>query len=90
MRYSTGLAAALVAVAVVCLCAVGARATELTFELPDKEKQCFYEELTKDEEVTIDFQVGRCRARGTRAVVAHGPRSVPRCDARSSTAVTST
>lgn len=31
--------------------------TELTFELPDKEKQCFYEELEKDVKFDIDFQV---------------------------------
>lgn len=32
-------------------------ATELTFELPDNEKQCFYEELEKDVKFDIDFQV---------------------------------
>ncbi|KAG7222421.1 hypothetical protein INR49_016281 [Caranx melampygus] len=31
-------------------------ATELTFELPDNEKQCFYEELEKDVKFDIDFQ----------------------------------
>lgn len=31
--------------------------TELTFELPDNEKQCFYEELEKDTKFNIDFQV---------------------------------
>ncbi|XP_068454719.1 transmembrane emp24 domain-containing protein 3 [Clinocottus analis] len=31
--------------------------TELTFELSDNEKQCFYEELQKDVKFEIDFQV---------------------------------
>ncbi|XP_074523211.1 transmembrane emp24 domain-containing protein 3 [Halichoeres trimaculatus] len=31
--------------------------TELTFELPDNDKQCFYEELEKDEKFDIDYQV---------------------------------
>uniref|UniRef100_A0A3Q0SQE0 Transmembrane p24 trafficking protein 3 n=1 Tax=Amphilophus citrinellus TaxID=61819 RepID=A0A3Q0SQE0_AMPCI len=30
---------------------------ELTFELPDNDKQCFYEELEKDVKFDIDFQV---------------------------------
>lgn len=33
--------------------------SELTFELPDNEKQCFYEELEKDTKFVIDFQVSR-------------------------------
>ncbi|XP_047437140.1 transmembrane emp24 domain-containing protein 3 [Mugil cephalus] len=31
--------------------------TELTFELPDNDKQCFFEELEKDVKFDIDFQV---------------------------------
>ncbi|XP_041793895.1 transmembrane emp24 domain-containing protein 3 [Chelmon rostratus] len=31
--------------------------TELMFELPDNDKQCFYEELEKDVKFDIDFQV---------------------------------
>nr|XP_046236737.1 transmembrane emp24 domain-containing protein 3 [Scatophagus argus] len=31
--------------------------TELTFELPDNDKQCFYEDLEKDTKFDIDFQV---------------------------------
>ncbi|XP_070684425.1 transmembrane emp24 domain-containing protein 3 [Pempheris klunzingeri] len=34
-----------------------ASGTELTFELPDNDKQCFYEELEKDVKFDIDFQV---------------------------------
>ncbi|KAF6727143.1 Transmembrane emp24 domain-containing protein 3 [Oryzias melastigma] len=37
------------------VCAV--LATELTFELPDNAKECFYEELEKDVKFDIDFQV---------------------------------
>ncbi|KAI2662675.1 transmembrane emp24 domain-containing 3-like protein [Labeo rohita] len=32
-------------------------ATELTFELPDNEKQCFYEDLEQGAKFDIDFQV---------------------------------
>ncbi|XP_061734391.1 transmembrane emp24 domain-containing protein 3 [Nerophis ophidion] len=32
-------------------------ATELTFELPDNEKQCFYEDLEKDIKFELDYQV---------------------------------
>ncbi|KAM8761948.1 transmembrane emp24 domain-containing protein 3 [Acanthopagrus schlegelii] len=32
-------------------------AGELTFELPDNDKQCFYQELEKDVKFEIDFQV---------------------------------
>lgn len=32
-------------------------ATELTFELPDNEKQCFYEDLEQGVKFDIDFQV---------------------------------
>lgn len=31
--------------------------TELTFELPDKEKQCFYEELEEGVTFHVDYQV---------------------------------
>lgn len=31
--------------------------TELTFELPDNEKQCFYEDLDSGVKFDIDFQV---------------------------------
>lgn len=32
-------------------------ATEITFELPDNEKQCFYEDLEQGVKFDIDFQV---------------------------------
>lgn len=33
--------------------------TELTFELPDNDKQCFYEELEKGVKFDIDYQVSK-------------------------------
>ena len=38
--------------------------TELTFELPDREEQCFYEEIQKDVNVIFEYQVcyyGKCK-----------------------------
>jgi len=35
-------------------------ATELTFELPDNERQCFYEDLEQGVKFDIDFQVNDC------------------------------
>ena len=31
--------------------------TELTFELPDKEKECFYQDIEKGTECTFEYQV---------------------------------
>lgn len=36
-----------------------AAAVELTFELPDNAKECFYEEIEKGTECTLEYQVGR-------------------------------
>ena len=33
-------------------------AVELTFELPDNEKQCFYEHIESGIKSTLEFQVG--------------------------------
>lgn len=33
------------------------RASELTFELPDNAKQCFYEDITVGTKCTLEFQV---------------------------------
>ncbi|XP_071378566.1 transmembrane emp24 domain-containing protein 3 [Centroberyx affinis] len=49
MRY-IGLCCLLLHVVAVC-------GTELTFELPDNDKQCFYEELESGVKFDIDFQV---------------------------------
>ena len=37
--------------------AVLLEATELTFELPDNAKQCFYEEVEKGQKCTLEYQV---------------------------------
>lgn len=42
---------------VVCWCA-GAAGVELTFELPDNAKECFYEEIEKGTASSLEFQVG--------------------------------
>ncbi|XP_075345328.1 transmembrane emp24 domain-containing protein 7 isoform X2 [Mycteria americana] len=40
------------------LVACVARASEITFELPDNAKQCFYEEIVQGTKCTLEFQVG--------------------------------
>ncbi|XP_071436826.1 transmembrane emp24 domain-containing protein 7 [Pithys albifrons albifrons] len=42
---------------VAALAACAARASEITFELPDNAKQCFYEEITQGTKCTLEFQV---------------------------------
>lgn len=37
------------------------KATELTFELPDSAKECFYEEIQKNTTATLEFQVNKQR-----------------------------
>lgn len=32
-------------------------AVELTFELPDNAKECFYEQIAKNQTATLEFQV---------------------------------
>lgn len=39
------------------LAACAARASEITFELPDNAKQCFYEEIAQGTKCTLEFQV---------------------------------
>lgn len=38
-------------------------ASEITFELPDNAKQCFYEDITQGTKCTLEFQVLRARPR---------------------------
>ncbi|KAK6293950.1 hypothetical protein J4Q44_G00347800 [Coregonus suidteri] len=47
---SLGLCSLMLHVIFVC-------STELTFELPDNDKQCFYEELQNGVKFDLDFQV---------------------------------
>ena len=35
-------------------------ASELTFELPDNAKQCFYEDVDKGVKTSLEFQVCKC------------------------------
>lgn len=37
-------------------------ASEITFELPDNAKQCFYEDITQGTKCTLEFQVLRAQA----------------------------
>lgn len=39
------------------LVACAALASEITFELPDNAKQCFYEEIVQGTKCTLEFQV---------------------------------
>uniref|UniRef100_A0A8C5PKJ2 Transmembrane emp24 domain-containing protein 7 n=1 Tax=Leptobrachium leishanense TaxID=445787 RepID=A0A8C5PKJ2_9ANUR len=39
------------------LCIGFAKSSEITFELPDNAKQCFYEDITKGTKCTLEFQV---------------------------------
>lgn len=54
-------------------------ASEITFELPDNAKQCFYEDITQGTKCTLEFQVvqalaARAPARGPGAgVVCRAP-----------------
>ena len=47
----------MVLLGVVCWC-TGAAGVELTFELPDNAKECFYEEIEKGTASSLEFQVG--------------------------------
>lgn len=60
------------------LAACAARASEITFELPDNAKQCFYEEIAQGTKCTLEFQVPR-REEPPRAWRRAGPR--PRAQA---------
>jgi len=42
---------------VVLLTLIAVECTELTFELEDNARQCFYEEIKKDTKGTLEFQV---------------------------------
>ena len=41
----------------ILMCISLARSGELTFELPDNERMCFFEEIEKGLECTLEFQV---------------------------------
>lgn len=54
MNWRSGIVVGLV-VALLTLIAV--ECTELTFELEDNARQCFYEDIKKDTKGTLEFQV---------------------------------
>lgn len=60
MRGWPGLRALVLAVV---LCAPRSGGTELTFELPDSDKQCFHQELERGLKFTLDYQVLPCPQR---------------------------
>jgi len=57
--FSTPRRALLVLLVAVLWLLLQAEATELTFELPDRDKQCFYEHIEKGVTCTLEYQVAR-------------------------------
>lgn len=51
------LGATLGAALLLILLAAAAEAVELTFELPDNAKECFFQEIDKNTTATLEFQV---------------------------------
>lgn len=47
-------------------------ASEITFELPDNAKQCFYEDITQGTKCTLEFQVLRAQAAAGRSARVQG------------------
>ena len=45
-------------VVLLALCVLPVECVELSFELEDNAKQCFYEDLKKGSKSTLEFQVG--------------------------------
>ena len=54
MNWLSGIVVGLV---VVLLTLIAVECTELTFELEDNARQCFYEDIKKDAKGTLEFQV---------------------------------
>lgn len=71
---------------VVALAACAARASEITFELPDNAKQCFYEEIAQGTKCTLEFQVAGRRGAASPGSAAPGlgwaGRAAPRWQSR--------
>jgi len=56
-----------VAIISIALCCVRlAHSIELTFELQDKAKDCYYEIIERNTSTTLEYQVGTARARPRR------------------------
>lgn len=54
MNWQSGI---VVSVVVALLALIVVECTELTFELEDNARQCFYEDIKKDTKGTLEFQV---------------------------------
>lgn len=54
MNWQSGI---VVSVVVALLTLIVVECTELTFELEDNARQCFYEDIKKDTKGTLEFQV---------------------------------
>ena len=54
MNWQSGI---VVSVVVALLTLIVVECTELTFELEDNARQCFYEDIKKDAKGTLEFQV---------------------------------
>ena len=61
MNCFAGLVLAILAL---CVSLLGVHCTELTFELEDNARQCFYEHLEKDAKGILEFQVRSLRQLG--------------------------
>uniref|UniRef100_A0A8C3JRP8 GOLD domain-containing protein n=1 Tax=Calidris pygmaea TaxID=425635 RepID=A0A8C3JRP8_9CHAR len=59
MRAGSGGMRAGMRAVVLALLLCGAGGTELTFELPDSDRQCFHQELERGTKFTLDYQVLR-------------------------------
>ncbi len=60
LRHGTSGLWTYVLLLVLAFCFLGVRATELTFELSDRAKTCFYEQIEKDTKCALEFQVSQC------------------------------
>ena len=47
----------LVVLVLLCVCVWSSLAVEFTFELPDRDRQCFYEEIKQGTRGTLEYQV---------------------------------
>lgn len=54
MNWQSGI---VVSIVVALLTLIVVECTELTFELEDNARQCFYEDIKKDTKGTLEFQV---------------------------------
>lgn len=59
----------LVGLFVALLTLIAVECTELTFELEDNARQCFYEDIKKDTKGTLEFQVSVQFVLDTRTVI---------------------